>query len=164
MFVRFVLLSKKGGPHNRTGGLSISVCSRDGRVLGGALGERLVAASFFQVSPLFSFISFPHPSTYMCVVFLKKVHAFFKSLLSAWWQSLVAGRCMQRCLWWLITPIKIVNSQILLKLPHYIQFPTCSKIFCFTVLLLPLTRSFAYFSCQHEDSSASQHFPTMHGK
>ncbi|PWA61510.1 AT hook motif DNA-binding family protein [Artemisia annua] len=43
------LLSEHGGPHNRTGGLSISACSGDGKVFGGAIGGRLVASSPVQV-------------------------------------------------------------------------------------------------------------------
>lgn len=43
------LLADTGGPRNRTGGLSISVCSHDGHVLGGAIGGRLIAASLVQV-------------------------------------------------------------------------------------------------------------------
>ncbi|XP_073285649.1 AT-hook motif nuclear-localized protein 5-like [Primulina huaijiensis] len=43
------LLAESGGPHNRTGGISISVCSPDGHVIGGAIGGRLVAANHVQV-------------------------------------------------------------------------------------------------------------------
>lgn len=43
------LLSEEGGPRDRTGGLSISVCSPDGHVIGGAVGGRLIAASLVQV-------------------------------------------------------------------------------------------------------------------
>nr|GEX85703.1 AT-hook motif nuclear-localized protein 5-like [Tanacetum cinerariifolium] len=43
------LLSENGGPQNRTGGLSISACSGDGKVFGGAIGGRLVASSPVQV-------------------------------------------------------------------------------------------------------------------
>lgn len=43
------LLSEHGGPQNRTGGLSISACSGDGKVFGGAIGGRLVASSPVQV-------------------------------------------------------------------------------------------------------------------
>ncbi|KAL1828383.1 hypothetical protein DCAR_0207588 [Daucus carota subsp. sativus] len=42
------LVSDEGGPTNRTGGLSISVCTPDGLVIGGAIGGRLVAASLVQ--------------------------------------------------------------------------------------------------------------------
>ncbi|KAL8114582.1 AT-hook motif nuclear-localized protein 11-like [Apium graveolens] len=42
------LVSDKGGPNNRTGGLSISVCTPDGLVIGGAIGGRLIAASLVQ--------------------------------------------------------------------------------------------------------------------
>ncbi|KAK4349676.1 hypothetical protein RND71_032431 [Anisodus tanguticus] len=43
------LVSESGGPRDRTGGISISVSSPDGHVLGGAVGGRLVAASPVQV-------------------------------------------------------------------------------------------------------------------
>ncbi|KAI3687537.1 hypothetical protein L1987_81234 [Smallanthus sonchifolius] len=43
------LLSENGGARSRTGGLSISVCSSDGNIIGGAIGGRLVASSSVQV-------------------------------------------------------------------------------------------------------------------
>ncbi|XP_019264668.1 PREDICTED: AT-hook motif nuclear-localized protein 5-like isoform X2 [Nicotiana attenuata] len=43
------LVAENGGPRNRTGGISISVCSPDGHVIGGAIGGRLIAASPVQV-------------------------------------------------------------------------------------------------------------------
>ncbi|KAL8200904.1 hypothetical protein R6Q57_012243 [Mikania cordata] len=43
------LLPETGAPNNRTGGLSISICSSDGHVIGGAIGGRLIAASLIQV-------------------------------------------------------------------------------------------------------------------
>ncbi|KAK3034565.1 hypothetical protein RJ639_033811 [Escallonia herrerae] len=43
------LLADSGGPRHRTGGLSISVCSPDGHVIGGGIGGRLIAASLIQV-------------------------------------------------------------------------------------------------------------------
>ncbi|KZV36279.1 DNA-binding protein ESCAROLA-like [Dorcoceras hygrometricum] len=43
------LLAESGGPHNRTGGISISICSPDGHIIGGAIGGRLVAANPVQV-------------------------------------------------------------------------------------------------------------------
>ncbi|KAL3499349.1 hypothetical protein ACH5RR_038442 [Cinchona calisaya] len=43
------LLDESGGPRSRTGGLSISVCSPDGHVIGGAIGGRLIASSPAQV-------------------------------------------------------------------------------------------------------------------
>lgn len=43
------LVAETGGPRNRTGGISISVCSPDGHVIGGAIGGRLIAASPVQV-------------------------------------------------------------------------------------------------------------------
>ncbi|XP_060180075.1 AT-hook motif nuclear-localized protein 5-like [Lycium barbarum] len=43
------LVSESGGPRDRTGGISISVSSPDGHVLGGAVGGRLIAASPVQV-------------------------------------------------------------------------------------------------------------------
>ncbi|CAK9184607.1 unnamed protein product [Ilex paraguariensis] len=43
------LLAENGGPRNRTGGLSISICSPDGHIIGGAIGGKLVAASPAQV-------------------------------------------------------------------------------------------------------------------
>ncbi|KAK1374393.1 AT-hook motif nuclear-localized protein [Heracleum sosnowskyi] len=42
------LVSDEGGPRNRAGGLSISVCTPDGLVIGGAIGGRLIAASLVQ--------------------------------------------------------------------------------------------------------------------
>ncbi|KAF1002075.1 AT-hook motif nuclear-localized protein 5-like [Apium graveolens] len=41
-------LVSEGGHRNRTGGLSVSVCSPDGLVIGGAVGGSLVAASLVQ--------------------------------------------------------------------------------------------------------------------
>lgn len=43
------LVAETGGPRTRTGGISISVCSPDGHVIGGAIGGRLIAASPVQV-------------------------------------------------------------------------------------------------------------------
>ncbi|XP_049362101.1 AT-hook motif nuclear-localized protein 5 isoform X1 [Solanum verrucosum] len=43
------LVAETGGPRTRTGGISISVCSPDGHVIGGAVGGRLIAASPVQV-------------------------------------------------------------------------------------------------------------------
>ncbi|KAL7111681.1 hypothetical protein ACP275_05G105200 [Erythranthe tilingii] len=43
------LLSESGGPRNRTGGISISVCSPDGHMIGGAIGGSLIAANPVQV-------------------------------------------------------------------------------------------------------------------
>ncbi|GAA0148241.1 hypothetical protein LIER_07742 [Lithospermum erythrorhizon] len=43
------LLDEDGGPRDRTGGISISVCSPDGHVIGGAIGGRLTAATLVQV-------------------------------------------------------------------------------------------------------------------
>lgn len=50
------LVSENGSPQNRTGGISISVCSPDGHVIGGAIGGRLIAASPVQVFYWFSCI------------------------------------------------------------------------------------------------------------
>ncbi|KAK6130059.1 hypothetical protein DH2020_036186 [Rehmannia glutinosa] len=43
------LVAESGGPRNRTGGISISVCSPDGHMIGGAIGGRLIAAHPVQV-------------------------------------------------------------------------------------------------------------------
>nr|KAJ0200693.1 hypothetical protein LSAT_V11C600301300 [Lactuca sativa] len=43
------LPSENGDPGNRTGRLSISVCTGDGNVIGGAVGGRLVAYTLVQV-------------------------------------------------------------------------------------------------------------------
>ncbi|KAI7757102.1 hypothetical protein M8C21_034056 [Ambrosia artemisiifolia] len=43
------LLPETGASNNRTGGLSISICSPDGHVIGGAIGGRLIASSLIQV-------------------------------------------------------------------------------------------------------------------
>lgn len=43
------LLSNDGGSRNRTGGLSVSLASPDGRVIGGGVGGMLIAASQVQV-------------------------------------------------------------------------------------------------------------------
>ncbi|KAK6137494.1 hypothetical protein DH2020_028747 [Rehmannia glutinosa] len=43
------LVSESGGPRNRTGGISISVCSPDGHIIGGAIGGKLIAANSVQV-------------------------------------------------------------------------------------------------------------------
>ncbi|KAI3703445.1 hypothetical protein L1987_73524 [Smallanthus sonchifolius] len=43
------LLAETGGPRNRTGGLSISVCNADGQVIGGAIGGKLIASTLVQV-------------------------------------------------------------------------------------------------------------------
>ncbi|THG05598.1 hypothetical protein TEA_022139 [Camellia sinensis var. sinensis] len=43
------LVSESGGPRNRTGGLSVSLCSADGHVIGGGVGGMLIAASPVQV-------------------------------------------------------------------------------------------------------------------
>lgn len=56
------LVAENGGPRNRTGGLSISVCSPDGHVIGGAIGGRLIASSPVQVI----FISSPIGICYVC--------------------------------------------------------------------------------------------------
>jgi len=43
------LLTDGGGSRNRTGGLSVSLASPDGRVIGGGVGGMLIAASPVQV-------------------------------------------------------------------------------------------------------------------
>ncbi|PWA57776.1 PPC domain-containing protein [Artemisia annua] len=43
------LLAETGSPRSRTGGLSISVCSSDGQVIGGAVGGKLIASTLVQV-------------------------------------------------------------------------------------------------------------------
>ncbi|CAB4300360.1 unnamed protein product [Prunus armeniaca] len=43
------LLTESGGSRNRTGGLSVSLASPDGRVIGGGVGGMLIAASPVQV-------------------------------------------------------------------------------------------------------------------
>ncbi|KAB5569180.1 hypothetical protein DKX38_002973 [Salix brachista] len=43
------LFSNNGGSHNQTGGLSVSLASPDGRVIGGGVGGVLIAASPVQV-------------------------------------------------------------------------------------------------------------------
>ncbi|KAL6986233.1 hypothetical protein U1Q18_019601 [Sarracenia purpurea var. burkii] len=43
------LVAETGGPHNRTGGLSISFCTPDGHVIGGGVGGMLIAGSPVQV-------------------------------------------------------------------------------------------------------------------
>uniref|UniRef100_A0A5B7BZJ9 AT-hook motif nuclear-localized protein n=1 Tax=Davidia involucrata TaxID=16924 RepID=A0A5B7BZJ9_DAVIN len=43
------LVAESGGPRNRTGGLSVSLCSPDGHVIGGGVGGMLIAASPVQV-------------------------------------------------------------------------------------------------------------------
>ncbi|KAL2238213.1 UNVERIFIED_CONTAM: AT-hook motif nuclear-localized protein 5 [Sesamum indicum] len=43
------LVAESGAPNNRTGGISISVCSPDGHIIGGAIGGRLIAANPVQV-------------------------------------------------------------------------------------------------------------------
>ncbi|XP_073030760.1 AT-hook motif nuclear-localized protein 5-like [Primulina eburnea] len=50
------LVAEIGSPRNRTGGISISVCSPDGHVIGGAIGGRLIAASLVQMNT-FTWIS-----------------------------------------------------------------------------------------------------------
>lgn len=52
------LVAENGGPRNRTGGISISVCSPDGHIIGGAIGGRLIAASPVQVQIRSSILSF----------------------------------------------------------------------------------------------------------
>lgn len=44
------LLTNDGGSHNRSGGLSVSLASPDGRVIGGGVGGVLIAASPVQVA------------------------------------------------------------------------------------------------------------------
>ncbi|KAL3619296.1 hypothetical protein CASFOL_036866 [Castilleja foliolosa] len=43
------LVAEASGPRNRTGGISISMCSPDGHMIGGAIGGRLIAANHVQV-------------------------------------------------------------------------------------------------------------------
>ncbi|XP_071685875.1 AT-hook motif nuclear-localized protein 5-like [Rutidosis leptorrhynchoides] len=43
------LLAESGSPRNRTGSLSVSVCSSDGQVIGGAIGGKLIASTLIQV-------------------------------------------------------------------------------------------------------------------
>jgi len=42
------LVAEEGGPHNRTGGMSVSLSSPDGHIIGGGV-TRLVASSPVQV-------------------------------------------------------------------------------------------------------------------
>ncbi|KAK4389293.1 AT-hook motif nuclear-localized protein 5 [Sesamum angolense] len=44
------LVAESGAPNNRTGGISISVCSPDGHIIGGAIGGRLIAANPVQAA------------------------------------------------------------------------------------------------------------------
>lgn len=44
------LLTDSGGARNRSGGLSVSLASPDGRVIGGGVGGILIAASPVQVA------------------------------------------------------------------------------------------------------------------
>jgi len=44
------LLTNDGGSRNRSGGLSVSLASPDGRVIGGGVGGVLIAASPVQVT------------------------------------------------------------------------------------------------------------------
>lgn len=62
------LVAETGGPRNRTGGISISVCSSDGHVIGGAIGGRLIAASSVQVFAECLFIS-PYSFGSICFLF-----------------------------------------------------------------------------------------------
>lgn len=41
--------AETGGPRNRIGGISVSLCSPDGHVIGGGVGGMLIAASPVQV-------------------------------------------------------------------------------------------------------------------
>ncbi|XP_057510089.1 AT-hook motif nuclear-localized protein 5-like [Actinidia eriantha] len=43
------LVAESGGPRNRTGGISVSLCSPDGHVIGGGVGGVLIAGSPVQV-------------------------------------------------------------------------------------------------------------------
>ncbi|XP_047327467.1 AT-hook motif nuclear-localized protein 5-like [Impatiens glandulifera] len=43
------LVAENGGPRSRTGGISVSLCSSDGHVIGGAVGGMLTAAGPVQV-------------------------------------------------------------------------------------------------------------------
>ncbi|XP_044494119.1 AT-hook motif nuclear-localized protein 11 [Mangifera indica] len=43
------LVTSSGGPRNRSGGLSVSLASSDGRIIGGGVGGMLIAASTVQV-------------------------------------------------------------------------------------------------------------------
>lgn len=45
------LVTDSGGSRNRTGGLSVSLASPDGRVIGGGVGGVLIASSPVQVTP-----------------------------------------------------------------------------------------------------------------
>lgn len=45
------LLAEEGGPRNRIGGISVSLSSSDGQVIGGSVGM-LIAAGPVQVLPL----------------------------------------------------------------------------------------------------------------
>lgn len=46
------MLTESGGSRNRTGGLSVSLASPDGRVVGGGVGGMLIAAGPVQVKLL----------------------------------------------------------------------------------------------------------------
>jgi len=47
------LVTDSGGSRNRTGGLSVSLASPDGRVIGGGVGGVLIASSPVQVTTPF---------------------------------------------------------------------------------------------------------------
>jgi len=47
------LVADSGGSRNRTGGLSVSLASPDGRVIGGGVGGVLIAASQVQVNAFY---------------------------------------------------------------------------------------------------------------
>ena len=57
--------AENGGIRNRTGGMSVSLASPDGRIMGGGVAGLLVAASPVQVR-LLSLSLFLHPAMANC--------------------------------------------------------------------------------------------------
>lgn len=57
--------SETGGMRNRSGGMSVSLASPDGRVVGGGVAGLLVAASPVQVNMANTFPFEPHKSIFV---------------------------------------------------------------------------------------------------
>lgn len=62
--------SETGGTRSRSGGMSVSLASPDGRVVGGGVAGLLVAASPVQV-----WLPFQHfCCTFNCIIVLQSIH------------------------------------------------------------------------------------------
>lgn len=71
--------TENGGTRSRSGGMSVSLASPDGRVVGGGVAGLLVAASPVQVSPFQQSLWMLHIFFFLCLGEIKSLLKFQSS-------------------------------------------------------------------------------------